>query len=48
MPVTHGDVLVWGGPSRLHYHGIASLSAGKHAVLGERRFNLTFRKAGKM
>lgn len=48
IPITHGDVLVWGGPSRLHYHGIDSVSAGRHAVLGERRFNLTFRKAGKI
>lgn len=48
IPVMHGDVLVWGGHSRLHYHGISSLSAGKHDLLGARRFNLTFRKAGKI
>lgn len=48
IPITHGDVLVWGGPSRLHYHGIDSVIAGRHVVLGERRFNLTFRKAGKI
>lgn len=48
IPVIHGDVLVWGGRSRLHYHGISALSGEKHALLGERRFNLTFRKAGKI
>jgi alkylated DNA repair protein (DNA oxidative demethylase) len=41
----HGDVVVWGGPSRLFYHGIAPLAAGEHPLLGPRRINLTFRKA---
>lgn len=41
----HGDVVVWGGPSRLHFHGIAPLKAGTHATLGARRINLTFRRA---
>lgn len=41
----HGDVAVWGGPSRLYFHGIAPLREGVHAVLGEQRINLTFRKA---
>ncbi len=40
----HGDVVVWGGPSRLVYHGIAPLADGEHALLGRRRINLTFRK----
>jgi DNA oxidative demethylase len=40
----HGDVAVWGGPARLFYHGVASLAAGKHAVMGAQRINLTFRK----
>lgn len=48
IPVTHGDVLVWGGGSRLHYHGVSSLNVGEHNLLGERRFNLTLRKAGKI
>ncbi len=41
-----GDVVVWGGASRLAYHGIAQLPAGDHALTGARRINLTFRKAG--
>ncbi|HEX6138038.1 MAG TPA: DNA oxidative demethylase AlkB [Casimicrobiaceae bacterium] len=42
----HGDVVVWGGPARLRYHGVSALSAGHHPSLGERRINLTLRKAG--
>jgi len=42
----HGDVVVWGGPSRLHYHGVAPLADGEHPRLGRLRINLTFRKAG--
>jgi len=45
FPVRHGDVVVWGGPSRLAYHGVAELKAGEHALLGEQRINLTFRHA---
>jgi len=41
----HGDVVVWGGPSRLFYHGILALKDGEHSSLGRNRFNLTFRKA---
>lgn len=41
----HGDVAVWGGPSRLVYHGIAPLAGGEHPALGRRRVNLTFRQA---
>ncbi|MFN4281164.1 MAG: DNA oxidative demethylase AlkB [Alphaproteobacteria bacterium] len=41
----HGDVVVWGGPSRLFFHGVAPLKAGEHPVLGAARINLTFRKA---
>ncbi len=40
----HGDVAVWGGPSRLFYHGVAPLAEGEHGVLGRQRINLTFRK----
>lgn len=40
----HGDVAVWGGPSRLFYHGVAALAEGEHSVLGRQRINLTFRK----
>ncbi|MBV2143287.1 DNA oxidative demethylase AlkB [Falsochrobactrum sp. TDYN1] len=41
----HGDVVVWGGPSRLFYHGILPLKQAQHAELGSVRLNLTFRKA---
>ncbi len=42
----HGDVVVWGGPARLAFHGVAPLADGDHALLGRRRINLTFRRAG--
>lgn len=40
-----GDVVVWGGPARFVYHGVAPLAAAHHPLTGSRRFNLTFRKA---
>ena len=43
--VFHGDVAVWGGPSRLAFHGVAPLKAGEHEKLGGRRINLTLRRA---
>jgi alkylated DNA repair protein (DNA oxidative demethylase) len=43
--VRHGDVVVWGGTSRLAYHGLAELRNGEHALLGNQRINLTFRGA---
>lgn len=46
VPLAHGDVVVWGGPSRLRFHGVLPLKPGHHALLGEQRINLTFRKAG--
>lgn len=39
----HGDVLVWGGKARLHYHGVKPLEPGQHPLTGPARFNLTFR-----
>lgn len=44
-PLSHGDVAVWGGPSRLFFHGIATLKDGSHPLLGKKRINLTFRRA---
>lgn len=44
--LTHGDVVVWGGPARLRYHGVMPLQDDTHSLLGRRRINLTFRKAG--
>lgn len=43
--LTHGDVVVWGGPARLYYHGVSELAADRHPVVGPCRFNLTLRKA---
>jgi alkylated DNA repair protein (DNA oxidative demethylase) len=40
-----GDVVVWGGPDRLAYHGVAPLAEGDHPLTGHCRINLTFRKA---
>jgi alkylated DNA repair protein (DNA oxidative demethylase) len=41
----HGDVVVWGGASRLCFHGVAALKDGLHDRLGRARINLTFRGA---
>ena len=46
IPLVHGDVVVWGRPDRLRYHGVLPLEDRPHALLGSRRINLTFRKAG--
>ncbi len=46
VPLTHGDVVVWGGPARLRFHGVLALKPGDHPLLGGQRINLTFRKAG--
>ena len=39
-----GDIVVWGGPARFVYHGVAPLADGQHALTGAARINLTFRK----
>jgi alkylated DNA repair protein (DNA oxidative demethylase) len=43
--IAHGDVVVWGGPARLIYHGVAPIRQGIHALTGPFRINLTFRCA---
>ena len=48
LPLHNGDVLVWGGPARLRFHGVQRL-AGPIAQGDDGtglRYNLTFRKAG--
>ena len=45
VTLTHGDVVVWGGPSRLRYHGVLPLKEADHSLTGRHRINLTFRKA---
>ena len=37
-------VVVWGGPARFVYHGVAPLKDAAHALTGAARINLTFRK----
>ncbi len=40
-----GDIVVWGGPARLAFHGVDPLAEGDHPLTGRCRINLTFRKA---
>jgi alkylated DNA repair protein (DNA oxidative demethylase) len=44
VPVAHGDVVVWGGPSRLRFHGVRAVEEAQHPATGGCRINLTFRK----
>ena len=46
LELVHGDVVVWGGPSRLRYHGVAPLKSAQHPFAGQCRINLTLRRAG--
>jgi alkylated DNA repair protein (DNA oxidative demethylase) len=46
IPLIHGDVVVWGGDSRLKFHGVNTLKDDYHPLTGNRRINITFRKAG--
>lgn len=43
--VHHGDVVVWGGPARMTFHGIDTLASSHHPLTSALRFNLTFRRA---
>jgi alkylated DNA repair protein (DNA oxidative demethylase) len=45
ITLTHGDVVVWGGPARLRFHGILPLADGRHPLTGRCRINLTLRRA---
>ena len=45
VALAHGDVVAWGGPARLRFHGVLPLKDGEHPLAGRRRINLTFRKA---
>jgi alkylated DNA repair protein (DNA oxidative demethylase) len=45
VPLAHGDVVVWGGPSRMRYHGVLPIGDGEHPLTGAHRYNLTFRVA---
>lgn len=45
VALSDGDVLVWGGPSRLVYHAVRPVKPGHHPLTGDCRYNLTFRHA---
>lgn len=45
IALSHGDIVVWGGPSRLFHHGVLALKDGDHPLTGRHRFNLTLRRA---
>ncbi len=45
VPLVHGDVVVWGQPSRMVFHGVNVLKDGTHPLTGALRYNLTFRSA---
>jgi DNA oxidative demethylase len=45
IALAHGDVVVWGGPARLRFHGVLPLKDGEHPLTGRRRINLTLRRA---
>lgn len=45
ITLENGDVVVWGGPARKHFHGVAPIKDSEHPLTGECRFNLTLRKA---
>ena len=45
IALVHGDVVVWGGPARLTFHGVDRLAPGENHRTGPVRYNLTFRRA---
>jgi len=45
LRLASGDVVVWGGPARLYFHGVDPLADGSDPVTGRCRINLTLRKA---
>ena len=45
--LVHGDVVVWGEPSRLRFHGVLPVEDGTHALVGRRRLNVTFQEMGR-
>jgi alkylated DNA repair protein (DNA oxidative demethylase) len=45
LRLASGDVVVWGGPARMVFHGIDPLTHGADSLTGTFRYNLTLRKA---
>jgi len=46
LPLLDGDVMVWGGQSRLIYHGVKPIKLDRQNPHLSERINITFRKAG--
>lgn len=44
IPLQSGDVVVWGGPARLVFHGVEAIAQGEHPLTGCCRINLAFRR----
>ncbi len=44
----HGDIMIWGGPARLNYHGVLPIISGMHPVMGTCRISLVFRKVNPL
>jgi alkylated DNA repair protein (DNA oxidative demethylase) len=45
LALRSGDVMVFGGPARLLFHGIRPVKAGADPLFGPFRYNITFRRA---
>jgi alkylated DNA repair protein (DNA oxidative demethylase) len=45
LALRSGDLMVFGGPARLLFHGIRPVKAGDDPLFGPFRYNLTFRRA---
>lgn len=45
VDLEHGDVVAWGGPARMNFHGVLPLREAEHPATGNLRYNLTFRLA---
>lgn len=45
IALEHGDIVVFGGPDRLRFHGVRKLRYAEHPLFGARRFNLSLRLA---
>ena len=45
LPLADSElIVVWGGPARFVYHGVAPLKDGQHPFTGATHMSLTFRK----
>lgn len=45
VDLASGDVIVFGGAARRHFHGVRKLKPARDDLFGAQRVNLTFRKA---